>query len=155
MTVKNTKSTPAEAAAGQENLQKWLAENPSRGNLKHGANSKHMKKRYDDLRTSEGRQLRTVMEDLIADLGGSAVLTAPQRLFLDNIRSKLIVLFQISKYVSGQQSIINLKGELLPVLGRNYTTYSEALRRDLEALFGLKRRSSERSYDKALEGPGE
>ncbi len=74
------------------------------------------------------------------------------------LKPALIVLFQISKYISRQESIISPTGELLPCLGRNYTTYSEALRRDLEALFGLKRRSGNQSYDKALkalEAPGE
>ncbi len=117
-----------------------------------------IRRKYEDRRTTEGRQLSAIMADLVADLGGAEVLTAPQRLLLENIRSKLIVLFQISKYISQQESIITATGELLPCLGRNYTTYSEALRRDLEALFGIKRRSGESSYGKALkalEAPSE
>ncbi|MDP6178386.1 MAG: hypothetical protein QGG48_00675 [Desulfatiglandales bacterium] len=58
---------------------------------------------------------------------------------MSNIKSKLIVLLQISAYVDKQDSIINDQGELLPCPWRNYTTCSESLRRDLEALFYFKR----------------
>ena len=90
------------------------------------------------------------MLDLVADLGGPSELTSAQKLLLESIRSKLIVVFQISKYVDRQESIINDAGELLPCLGRHYTTYAESLRRDLEALFSVKRRDAPPSYDKAL-----
>ena len=69
---------------------------------------------------------------------------------LNNIRSKLIVLFQIGAFVDRQESIITEKGELLPCLARGYTTYAEALRRDLEALFAIKRKPSTPSYEKTL-----
>lgn len=158
MSKKKRIPTPQEVAAGEQNLKTWLQDHSSRGNLKHGAYSGAIRRKFEDKRTSPGRQLAAIMTDLIVDLGGAAVLTAPQRLLLENIRSKLIVLFQISKYISRQESIISPAGELLPCLGRNYTTYSEALRRDLEALFALKRKPASKSYDsvlKALEGPGE
>jgi len=77
-------------------------------------------------------------------------LSAAQCLILDNIKSKLIVLFQIGNYVDRLDSIINDQGELIPCLSRNYTTYSESLRRDLEALFAMKRKPVPLTYDKAL-----
>lgn len=144
------KKTKRELEASKKNLAKWNAENPAHGNLKHGAHSGTIRKRYSDKRTTEGRQLATVMQRLVQDLGGAPEISAPQALLLDNIRSKLIVLFQISKYVDGQASIINETGELLPCLGRNYTVYTESLRRDLEALFSIKRKRAPLSYDKAL-----
>ncbi len=147
---KQTKQTKAEIEAGKRNLANWKAENPAGGNLKHGAHSGTIRKRYSDKRTTEGQQLATVMQRLVEDLGGASEISAPQTLLLDNIRSKLIVLFQISKYVDGQASIINETGELLPCLGRNYTVYTESLRRDLEALFSIKRKRAPLSYDKAL-----
>ena len=90
------------------------------------------------------------MQGFMEDLGGRAELTSAQLLLLDSIRSKLIVLFQISKYVDQQESIITEKGELLPCLGRGYTTYSEALRRDLEALFAIRKKPAIQSYEKTL-----
>ncbi len=158
MARKKHKQTPAEAAAGQANLQKWLADHPSRGNLRHGGYSRLMRRKFEDKRTGFGRQLSRIMGDLVIDLGGQAALGSAQRLLLENIRSKLIVLLQISKYISTQESIISESGELLPCLGRNYTTYSESLRRDLEALFQLKRKPAQLPYEKiirSLEGPGE
>jgi len=105
--------------------------------VKSGAFSVHVRKRYSDKRTREGKQLERVMQGLTNDCGGASDLTASAMLILDSIRSKLIVLFQIGKYVDEQVSIVNDAGELIPCLGRNYTAYSEGLRRDLQALAGL------------------
>lgn len=124
--------------AGARNLAKWKAENPQGGRLNHGAYSRHFRKRYMDGRTREGKRLNGVINALIRDLGGNKNVSTTQKLLLDNIRSKLIVLFQISKYIDRQPSIIdNRTHELIPCLGRNFTGYSEALRRDLEALTKL------------------
>ena len=150
MARKGKKSTKAERNAGQKNLQDWVAEHPEGGNLKHGAYSKHVHRRYADGRYREAKQLNAVMKGLVEDLGGQSELTAAQSLLLNNIRSKLIVLFQIGAFVDQQESIINEKGELLPCLGRGYTTYAEALRRDLEALFAIKKRPAIQSYEKTL-----
>ena len=124
--------------AGAKNLAKWKAENPSGGNLKHGGWSRHFRKRYGDKRTREGKRLDGAINALVEDLGGSESVSAAQRLLLDNIRSKLIVLFQISKFVDRQPDIIDKNtGKLLSCLAHNFTSYSEALRRDLEALVKL------------------
>jgi hypothetical protein len=72
------------------------------------------------------------MKGLANDIGPD--LSAIQSLILDRVREKLIVLMQIGKYVDQKTSVINEKGELLSCLGRNYTGFSEALRRDLMAL---------------------
>lgn len=150
MAKKERKSTKAEQEAGARNLAEWKADHPEGGAVKHGAYSRHVRQRYNDKRTTEGRNLASVMRGRIEDLGGQANLTSAQRLLLDNIRSKLIVVLQISKYVDQHTSIINSKGELLPCLGRNYTVYTESLRRDLEALFSIKRKSDPITYQKAL-----
>jgi hypothetical protein len=150
MTRKGRKATPQEAEAGQRNLQTWLADHPERGNLRHGAYSRNVRRRYSDKRTIEGRQIATIMQGLADDLGGSNELTSAQRLLLDNIRSKLIVLFQIGAFVDKQESIINPAGELLPCLGRNYTTYAESLRRDLEALSAISRKPQAPDLQKYL-----
>jgi hypothetical protein len=141
-------------AAGEKNLLDYREKNPTPA-LKHGAYSHAIRRRYGDKRYREGKQLAEIMSALIEDLGGNDKITASQRLILDNIKAKVIVICQISKYVDRQPSIINEKGELLPCLGRNYTTYSEALRRDLEALTAMtskKKASSYKDIMKELEG---
>ena len=125
------------ASAGAANLKRWKAVNPPGGNLRHGAFSKHIRKRYSDLRTTEGKALRAIIDELKADLGK---ISAGQALILGQIRSKLVVLLQIGQYVDKQPSAITERGELLGCLGRGYTAYSEALRRDIEMLYNLARR---------------
>jgi hypothetical protein len=129
---------------------------PSRGRKKpfsvtHGAWCRQVRQRYSDLRTREGKQLHQIMSDLVADLGGPAELTAGQRLLLDNIKAKLIVLLQISKFVDQQDSVITSDGALLPCLGRGFTTYSESVRRDIEALYVAIKKVPPLSYEKALQ----
>ena len=148
--AKDGSSSKAAREAGERNLAKWKEKNPSGGNLRHGAYSQEVRRKYSDNRYREAKQLKGVITNLIDDLGGADTLTAAQSLILDNIRSKLIVLFQIGKFVEGQESIINTDGELLPCLGRNYTAYSESLRRDLEALFAIKRKPALQSYENTL-----
>jgi hypothetical protein len=142
MDKKPHKQTKAELEAGAKNLAKWQAENPQGGNLKHGAYSRHFRKRYSDKRTTEGKQLAAALQNLVRDIGPD--LSAGQCLLLDRIREKLIVLMQIGKYADQQLSLINEKGELLPCLGRNYTSFSEALRRDVEAIYNLATKKSSR-----------
>jgi hypothetical protein len=124
-------------AIGAKALIKWHSEHPEGPGFKHGATSYHIRRKYSDLRTREGKQLRGIMRDLADDLGE---LSAGQRLLLDSIRSRLIVLFQISKYADRQPSLISPEGDLLPCLARSYGTYAEGLRRDLETLYNATRR---------------
>ena len=150
MPGKGKKSTQREAEAGAQNLADWKEKNPSGGALRHGAWSKQVRQRYSDKRTTEGKHLSSLVDGLIVDLGGSENLSTAQSILLNSIRSKLIVILQISKHVDMQESIINEKHELIPCLGRGFTTYSESLRRDLEVLFSVKRKSANMSYERAL-----
>jgi hypothetical protein len=61
-------------------------------------------------------------------------LNAGQRLLLDTVQSKLIVILQVGKYVDQQPNIIK-DGELLPVLGKSYLAYLNALRLSLAELY--------------------
>ncbi|MCG2778986.1 MAG: hypothetical protein L6406_25200 [Desulfobacterales bacterium] len=147
---KKFKVTKAFFEAGEKNLAKWLDKHPERGAVKHGAYSSTVRKRYTDMRTTEGKQLQAIIDGLIDDLGGKAILTAAQNLLLQSIRSKLIVVLQISKFADCQISLVNSDGELLPCLKSGYTTYSESVRRDLEALFSVKRKAGSLSYETAM-----
>ena len=92
--------------------------------------------------------MAAILDELRQEVGPD--LSAGQCLILDRIREKLIVLMQIGAYVDRQSSILNEKGEILPCLGKNYTTYAESLRRDLEALYSTGKRRKPMSYEKAL-----
>jgi len=95
------------------------------------------------------------MREIARDLGGSQSLSAGQSLLLDMIRSKLIVLLQLSKYIGKQTSIIDDHGKPLECLRSLHLGYSDSLRRDLEALFGFDRRKQKVSrYKAALEALG-
>ena len=100
----------------------------------HGAYCQHFAKRYSDARTREGKQLKDIMDSLVEDLGGHENLNAGQRLLLDTVQSKLIVILQVGKYVDQQPNIIK-DGELLPVLGKSYLAYLNALRLSLAELY--------------------
>lgn len=117
--------------------------------FKHGASSSRLRRRYMDRRTREGKQLEAAMDSLIQDLGGQDNLSAGQRLLLDTIQSKLIVILQISKYVDQEENIIQ-KGELIPVLGKNYLAYLNALRLSLAELYKNHKGKQAMSYEKAL-----
>lgn len=103
--------------------------------ISHGAYSINVRARYSDLRTVEGQRLNTIVQGLISDLGGPEQVNTSQNILIETIKSKLIILFQISEYTDKQVCVIDEKsGELLKCLGRNFISYTEALRRDLEAL---------------------
>lgn len=101
---------------------------------KHGAWSRHTRRRYTDQRTREGRQLKVILDDLVADLGDHENLTAGQRLLLDTLQSKLIVVLQIAKYVDQQPEIIK-DGQLIPCLSKNYLAYLNSIRLTLSELY--------------------
>ncbi len=58
-------------------------------------------------------------ESAIDNMGGPAGVNAGQNIILGNLRAKFIVVFQISKYLEKQSSIINPQGELLACLGKS------------------------------------
>jgi len=118
---------------------------------KHGAHAVHVRKRYNDGRSREGKRLKSIIDGLIRDLGGGP-LNRAQELILEGIKSKIIITLQISKYINENMgSIVSKQGELLPVLRNDYNMYAESLRRDLETLFLMKRTVKHSDYEKAVE----
>ena len=118
-------------------------------NLRHGAKSAHVRKRYSDLRFKEGKRLKEVMDALTADLGGQPSIM--QELALGNIRTKLIIIFQIGKYIDEQASLIGPDQDLLPILRNSYLGYSNSLRADLESLAKLAGQKKPPSLDDYLD----
>ena len=122
-----------------------LEHRPPTPALKHGAFSVQIRQRYSDKRTREGKQLAQIIKGLKEDLGGNGNIPMAAQIILDSIKSKIVVILQIGKYVDKQIELIDPKtGELLPCLGRNFTAYTESLRRDLEALAAIASKKTSR-----------
>lgn len=129
--------------------------NKGRGSIQHGAYSSQVRRRYTDLRTTEGRQLKNAIDGIVEDLGGMENLSNAQRLILDGIKGKLIVLFQIGKYVDKTPSLVDENGALLTCLSKSYVQYTESIRRDVEALYGIHRKQRKnQSYRDAVRSLG-
>ncbi len=102
--------------------------------LVHGARSAKVAERYSDLRTTEGQALQATLRAIVDDLGGQNALNGSQRLLMDMLRSKLIVVAQVGKYIDTQKSLIE-DGQLIPVLGKNYLSYFNTIRQTLQELY--------------------
>lgn len=133
-----------------DNLMKWKTEHPGESHLTHGAWSQHIRERYSDRRTTEGRELALIMDGLIEDLGGKDQITAKEERLLDFLRAKIIVVLRISTYVDKQKSVITDEGELIPALGKNLLAWIEAAERTLERLFPAGKKKRAKGYHDAL-----
>lgn len=87
------------------------------------------------------------MDGLVEDVGGEDQISTSQRLILNQIRSKLIVVLQISRYTDRQEDVVGNDGELMGCLGKSYLTYHESIRRDLQALHALAEKKPARVPD--------
>lgn len=85
------------------------------------------------------RRLRSRIE---ADLGGTENLSTQERLIVDRIVKKILMIEAIETYAFSRRSILKRNGDLIGCLGKNYLAYSAELRRDLLAL-GLQRRAKD------------
>ncbi len=95
------------------------------------------------------------MRGIIDDLGGQEALTSSQRLILDGMKSKLIVILQIGRYADKQIDLIDKDGNVLPCLKQTLTHYQSELRRDLELIHGLDRRNKKQGgYRQAMKALG-
>jgi hypothetical protein len=99
---------------------------------------RHPRRRLLDGRSSEARRLKTVLRALVEDLGGEEGLTPAQRLILGQLREKLVALAAITMHLDKQASAIGEDGQLIPALRRSHLAYSNSVRRDIEALHGLR-----------------
>ena len=101
-------------------------------NQRHGIRSRYTQALYDDPDTEEGRILNQIMSEIIEGLCVKR-LSGEQKVRLAMIRSKIIVVLQISKYLDGLSDIIE-DGQLVPILRRDLIRYHNGLCRDLEGL---------------------
>lgn len=119
---------------------------------KHGAYTVHLKKRFSDKRTTEGRKLKAALNGIIKDLGGKDKLNQAQKLILDAIKPKLVIIWQLTRYIDEHPSDIvdRETGDVIPVLRSTLSTFAESMRRDLEALYLMKRGLRHSDYEKAI-----
>jgi hypothetical protein len=107
---------------------------PSRGNLRHGIYSRVIHNRYADRRTREGRGLQAIIDAIKEDIGSE--LDARQNLILALIRSKLIVVMQIGKYLESIPEIVDYNhGTVPPVVDKTFFHASGSLRSALNELY--------------------
>lgn len=136
--------------------KKEISTDRGKCNITHGAFSGNIRDRYSDLRTVEGQQLKAIMDEIVNDLGGPSELMGGQELLLSSIRSKVIIVLQIGRFVDRQMDVIDPDGHLLGCLGTHYLAYSNALRLDLLALYQMSDRKPTKNIDldKYLAGKG-
>lgn len=123
-----------------------------RNNLfKHGGHS--LMKRYGDgkidRRTSMGKYLEDVKSGFIKEIGEPS---PPQEILLQLIMQKIAFISAIADYCNRQGTqIVNGSGDLLPCLSKSYLAFSNALVRDIKALFELQEIKKEVAADTARE----
>lgn len=127
--------------------------------FKHGGYS--LIKKYQegkiDRRTSIGKYIEDVKNGFIEEIGDPS---SPQKVLLELILQKILFISAIGDYCTRRgNDILNSSGELLPCLSKNYIAFSNALVRDIRALFELqaiKKKSSREveqdAYLKAITG---
>lgn len=137
-----------------EYLKKYREEHPEGTNVRHGSTCRHFRKRYSDLRTREGKALRSVLDALVEDLGGESELTVGQKLVLGRLKAKMISLALIDQWIDRQVELITSGGDVAPVMRNAHLAYSDSLRKDVEALYNLtgKRPVKVVSLDDYIEG---
>ena len=116
----------------------------------HGGHSlvKSYRENKLDRRTSIGRYITDMKKSIIKDIGDPS---PPQQIILELITQKILFIKAISDYCCGEGTqIVNEKGDLLPVLSKNYLAFSNALVRDLRALFefqAIKKEAAQKEDD--------
>jgi hypothetical protein len=127
--------------------------------FKHGGHS--LIRKYQegklDRRTSMGKHIEAVKESIIEGIGE---LSAPQKILLELILQKIIIISAIAEYCNRQGTqIVNGSGDLLPCLSKSYLAFSNALVRDIKALYELQeikkqaeREKSDEAYLRGITG---
>lgn len=95
-----------------------------------------------DMRSEAGQAIKRLQTRLETDLGGTDNLSTQERLIVDRIIRKALIIEALETYALSRKSIFKRNGELIGCLGRHYLSYTEALRRDLLAV-GLQRRTKD------------
>lgn len=95
------------------------------------------------------RLVDSVINEMIADLGGESEITASQKIIISAIRQNLIFLSLVNEWLAQQPSIIDVKGDILSPLNGFYLACQNTVTRNCREL-GLKRVSPVDSFEKYL-----
>jgi len=105
-----------------------------------------------DLRTRAGKLIQRTVDELVDALGGPTNISPLQRVIVDRVKEKLLIMHLINQHLVSLKGEITTKdGRLIPILGENYLRWGAELRRDLEALqrLGMKK-SATLDYEKYI-----
>lgn len=146
------KSKKAVKALDKDPTQTWdgtLAK--ALAGLTHHQGAEFVMNRYNDNRYPEAKALRAVLKGIVSDLGGS--LDTRQGILLNMIRSKIVVIMQINKYLETVETMIdNEKGSAKPVIDRTFPVYSKEISRLLKELYeGAKKKPKGKTYEELVE----
>lgn len=112
---------------------------------KHGGYSFMVKGELPENRKYILRYLTAVREGLICDLGPTeAGLTVAQLIIIDRIVSKLGCIRCIEEYI--RENSVMVGDNLAPALGKNYISYNNSIRLDLDKL-GINKRQADEALD--------
>lgn len=131
------------SSKNHENLKKYWETHPSGPNLKHGEKSRVVRRRFTDLRTSQGRELARILGELEDDLGS---LSGGQRILMGNLAAKLAIVRSISAWIDRQTSIV-ADGKLLPIVETGFMGYMNAVERTVVLLYDLAGKRPPRTVD--------
>jgi hypothetical protein len=152
---KGEKSSKAEREAGRRNLMKWKQENPDlawQTNLRHGVYSKNIKNRYSDPNTPEGKSLQAILQAIEKDIGKP--FDARQTILMGLIRSKLVIVMQVARYLESTSEIVDYDlGQVPPVVDKTFFTASNSLRNALNELYASanNKKSGEKTYEEIVQ----
>jgi len=105
--------------------------------MTHGVTSKWVLNRYANKRTPEGKSLLTMMKAIESDIGKP--FDARQSLLMSLIRSKIIIIMQIGKYLESREEIVDYEtGSVAYVVDKTFFTASASLRSALNELYNGK-----------------
>lgn len=116
--------------------------------LTHLKGAEYILNRYNDKRYPEARALEAVLKGIIADIGTE--LDTRQGILLNLLRSKLIIVMQVNKYLETCETLIDHeKGQAKMVLDRTFPVYSKEINRILNELYASTKKQNKgfKSYE--------
>lgn len=119
--------------------------------MTHGVHSKWVLNRYANPSTAEGKSLKAVMNAIEKDIGKP--FDARQSLLMSLIRSKVVIIMQIGKYLESKEEIIDYdQGKVPYVVDRTFFHASASLRQALNELYNGKNANAmgKRTYDEIV-----
>ena len=117
----------------------------------HGVRSEYMKNRYSDKNTAEGKALVAVMQAIEKDIGKP--FDARQSLVMSLIRSKVVIIMQIGKYLESIAEIVDYEQGSVPhVVDKTFFHASASLRSALNELYSGKnaKQKGKKTYEEIV-----